>query len=61
MDNNQDATPHKIVEYISKLLADGRATASKKELNKLHPAEIAHTLEALPHDDRALAWDLIDD
>ncbi|MCF6324937.1 MAG: magnesium transporter [Gammaproteobacteria bacterium] len=29
-------------------------------LNNLHPAEVAHLLESLPHHERSLLWDLLD-
>src|SRR5690606_32600278 len=28
-------------------------------LDRLHPADVAYVLEALPHDDRMIAWDLV--
>ncbi|MEO3961603.1 magnesium transporter, partial [Chromobacterium piscinae] len=31
-----------------------------QKLSQLHPADIAHVLEALPLEDRLLAWDLTD-
>ncbi len=55
-----ETNQHEPVQNISDLLADGKLSASKEEINKLHPAEIAHILEALPHDERENAWSLID-
>lgn len=55
-----ETNQHEPVQNISELLADGKLSASKEEINKLHPAEIAHILEALPHDEREDAWNLID-
>lgn len=60
MDNTPDVDQHEIVESITNLLSAGDTTTSKKQLNHLHPAEIAHVLESLPHSDRAIAWGLID-
>ena len=57
--NKQEISQHEVVENISTLLADGQTDASRELLNSLHPAEIAHTLEALPHDKRESAWHLI--
>ncbi|MDH3326852.1 MAG: magnesium transporter [Gammaproteobacteria bacterium] len=54
-----DTNQHEIVENISTLLVDEQIAASKELLNSRHPAEIAHILEALPHDERETAWQLI--
>jgi len=58
--NKLDTHQHESVENISTLLADGHTAALKEQLNNLHPAEIAHILEALPREARELAWDLVD-
>jgi len=60
MENKPDTDQHEVIENISSLLDDGNTNSSKEKLNSLHPAEIAHTLESLPHDERAIAWDLVD-
>ncbi|HKK06531.1 MAG TPA: magnesium transporter, partial [Gammaproteobacteria bacterium] len=31
-----------------------------RQVNKLHPAEIAHLLESLPADERESIWELVD-
>ena len=55
-----DASQHKLIQNISDLLIDGQIDASKEELKKLHPAEIAHILESLPHDARQDAWAIVE-
>ena len=56
-----DATHNQYnLEDIQNYLASGKNSAAAEYLNSLHPAEIAHILESLPHDDRASAWDLVD-
>jgi len=48
------------LEDIQSYLADGKNSTAAKYINSLHPAEIAHILESLPHDERVPAWDLVD-
>ncbi len=59
MENTPDIDQHEVVENITNLISDGDTVTSKKQLNNLHPAEIAHILEALPHDKRTIAWNQI--
>lgn len=42
------------------LLKDGTLAQVERELQELHPAEIAHLLEALPREQRDAVWDLVD-
>lgn len=48
------------LEDIQNYLAEGKSSTAAEHLNALHPAEIAHVLESLPHDERTFAWDLVD-
>ena len=41
------------------LLKEGTLAQVERELNELHPAEIAHLLEALPREQRDAVWDLV--
>ena len=47
------------LQAFSKLLEDGTLAQVKRELQKLHPAEIAHLMESLPHEQRDIVWDLV--
>ncbi|MGD8559327.1 MAG: CBS domain-containing protein, partial [Gammaproteobacteria bacterium] len=42
------------------LIHEGDAQQLVEKLEELHPAEIAHLLEALPREDRQKVWELID-
>ncbi len=46
---------------LSKILESGTISAAKRLMNALHPAEIADLLESLPHAQRALLWEIVDD
>ena len=41
------------------LLKEGTLAQVERELRELHPAEIAHLLEALPREQRDAVWDLV--
>jgi len=47
------------LDQINSLLSTGNTAGLGRLLNSLHPAEIAHTLEALPPDLRNIAWELV--
>jgi magnesium transporter len=60
----------KLAEELAKHIPeqqDGRAELEQKQnlvelqnlLDKLHPADVAHILEALPREDRLMIWDLV--
>lgn len=42
------------------LLKEGTLAQVERELRELHPAEIAHLLEALPREQRDSVWELVD-
>ncbi|WP_455217450.1 magnesium transporter [Kaarinaea lacus] len=44
---------------FSELLEEGTLAQVERELTDLHPAEIAHLLESLPHEQRDIVWDLV--
>ena len=48
------------LEDIQSCLAIGQKSSAAEHINALHPAEIAHVLESLPHDERHPVWDLVD-
>jgi len=58
MDENTHT--QQILEDVQRLLIEGKTGSTTEQLNALHPAEIAHVLEALPHDERITVWELID-
>ncbi len=49
----------KRLQAFTDLLRDGTLARVKRELHELHPAEIAHLLEALPHEQRDAIWELV--
>ena len=48
------------LKVISEALQTGTMRRAKRMLNALHPAEIAHLLEALPHSQRIIVWNMLD-
>jgi len=48
------------IQALAKALETGTLQNAKGMLNALHPAEIAHLLESVPHDERALMWELVE-
>ena len=48
------------LDVVIGALAEKSPQAISEQLDRLHPAEIANLLEALPHDDRDPVWELID-
>jgi len=48
------------LELFSRALEHDTLANVRDMLNNLHPAEVAHLLESLPHQDRLLLWDLLD-
>jgi len=49
----------KRLQAFTDLLRDGTLAHVERELRELHPAEIAHLLEALPREQRDAVWDLV--
>ncbi len=48
------------LKIISEALQTGAMLRAKRMLNALHPAEIANLLEALPHSQRIIVWNMLD-
>ena len=48
------------LQAFFELIREGDAEQLVEKLDELHPAEIAHLLEALPREDREKVWSLID-
>ena len=48
------------LQLIGKTLQSGTMQEARRLLNALHPAEIAHLLESMPHARRELVWELVD-
>lgn len=47
------------LQAFTDLLRDGTLAQVERELHELHPAEIAHLLEALPREERDAVWELV--
>jgi magnesium transporter len=56
MVHNQDMPRHELVES---LVHRQNIAELRKKLDQLHPADVAHILEALPLEDRLIVWDLV--
>ncbi|MDP2834886.1 MAG: magnesium transporter [Pseudomonadota bacterium] len=54
--HKQDMPRHELVEL---LVHKQNLAELRNKLDKLHPADVAYILEALPLDDRHLVWDLV--
>ena len=48
------------LQLIGETLQSGTMQEARRLLNALHPAEIAHLLESMPHARRELVWELVD-
>ena len=46
-------------ERVEDLVHERRLEALQRELERLHPADVAYILEALPLDERLLVWNLV--
>lgn len=46
-------------DLVASLVHKQNMAVLQKRLDELHPADVAHILEALPLDDRLLIWDLV--
>jgi magnesium transporter len=44
---------------VEELVHEGNLEALQRELERLHPADVAYILEALPLDERLIVWDLV--
>jgi len=47
------------LQAFTELLQRGTLAEVERELRELHPAEIAHLLESLPHEQRDAVWELV--
>ncbi|MEQ1879635.1 MAG: magnesium transporter [Burkholderiales bacterium] len=56
MVRNQDMPRHELVES---LVHKQNLVELQKRMDRLHPADVARMLEALPLDDRLVVWDLV--
>src|SRR6266853_3046801 len=54
--HNQDMPRHELVES---LVHKQNLVELQKKLDKLHPADVAYILEALPLEERLVVWDLV--
>jgi magnesium transporter len=54
--HDQDPPKHQFIEQLA--LRESRAEL-QKTLDELHPADVAHILEALPLDQRLVVWNLV--
>ena len=57
-EQEQDTNRERL-QAISKLLEEGTLAQVERELRSLHPAEIAHLMESLPHEQREIVWELV--
>ena len=53
-------TQNQTLKAISEALQTGTMQRARRMLNALHPAEIANLLEALPHSQRIIVWNMLD-
>lgn len=58
-DYENESPTDDLLETFSDLLKYGTLAQVGRELLEMHPAEIAHLLEALPHAQRDIVWDLV--
>ena len=49
------------IELLHQVLESGSLRKATRMLNALHPAEIAHVLQSLPHPQRRLVWRMVDE
>ncbi len=57
-EQEQDTNRERL-QAFSQLLEEGTLAQVERELQNLHPAEIAHLMESLPHEQRDIVWDLV--
>lgn len=61
MPESNTHTPNQALQVISEALQTGTMLQAKRILNALHPAEIGNLLEALPHSQRIIVWNMLDE
>ncbi len=57
-EQEQDTNRERL-QAFSALLEEGTLAQVERELQNLHPAEIAHLMESLPHEQRDIVWNLV--
>lgn len=60
MDTNRSHKTESQIMALSQALESGTMQHARGMLNELNPAEIAHLLESLPHNERTIIWELVD-
>ncbi len=60
MDTDRSQKTESQIQALSLALKGGTMQHARGMLNELHPAEIAHLLESLPHNERNIIWELVD-
>ena len=53
--------PDEHLAELSRILESGTISSAKRLMNALHPADIADLLESLPHSQRMLLWEIVND
>jgi magnesium transporter len=59
MENEQQGNSDDRIHAFSELLNNGTLAQVGRALAEQHPADIAHLLESLPHEQRDVVWDLV--
>ncbi len=60
MDQDRSQKTEDQINAIAAVMKTGTMQHARGMLNELSPAEIAHLLESLPHNERNIIWDLVD-
>ncbi len=60
MPDNASQIHDQTLKVIGDALQTGTMQRARRILNALHPAEIANLLEALPHSQRSIVWNMLD-
>lgn len=60
MDQDRSQKTEDQILALSDVMKTGTMQHAQSMLNELSPAEIAHLLESLPHNERNIIWDLVD-
>ena len=60
MDTGRSQKTENQLLALSQAMESGTMQHARAMLNELHPAEIAHLLESLPHNERNIIWELVD-
>ncbi len=60
MDHDRSQKTEDQINALAEVMKTGTMQHARGMLNELSPAEIAHLLESLPHNERNIIWDLVD-